>query len=505
MKILVADGVSQKAIDILSPKFEVVEKPKLSHEELLDIIGDFEAVIVRSASKVTKDVIDKAAKLKIIGRAGVGVDNIDVAAATARGIIVINSPGGNTIAATEHTMAMMLAMSRNIPIANETMQKGEWNRKKYVGVELRGKTLGVIGMGRIGSGVAKRALSFDMNVIGYDPYINEERAKAMGVAVGTLDEVIEKSDFITVHMPLNPDTKDMLDKKAIARMKKGVRLVNCARGGIINEQDLADAVKAGHVAGAAIDVFTSEPLEEGHPLVALDVAEGIRAALSGEPVLTAVNMAPVSADVMHVIAPYLDLAERLGCTVCSLADGAITELAVEYSGDITEVNTQMLTTGVIKGMLNPVLEFNVNYVNAPSLAKERSIKVREVKHKESQDFQNLISVCVKTAKGETVVKGTLFGTEGRIVSINGYRVDVDPHDRILICPHINRPGVIGTVGTMMGERGVNISSMQVGRTDKEGTNVMVLTVDHDIPEDLLQQITAVDGIFGARLVNFHAI
>ena len=256
MKILVADGVSQKAIDILSPKFEVVEKPKLSHEELLDIIGDFEAVIVRSASKVTKDVIDKAAKLKIIGRAGVGVDNIDVAAATARGIIVINSPGGNTIAATEHTMAMMLAMSRNLPIANETMQKGEWNRKKYVGVELRGKTLGVIGMGRIGSGVAKRALSFDMNVIGYDPYINEERAKAMGVVVGTLDEVIEKSDFITVHMPLNPDTKDMLDKKAIARMKKGVRLVNCARGGIINEQDLADAVKAGHVAGAAIDVFT---------------------------------------------------------------------------------------------------------------------------------------------------------------------------------------------------------------------------------------------------------
>ena len=519
MKILVADGVSQKAIDILSPKFEVVEKPKLSHEELLDIIGDFEAVIVRSASKVTKDVIDKAAKLKIIGRAGVGVDNIDVAAATARGIIVINSPGGNTIAATEHTMAMMLAMSRNIPIANETMQKGEWNRKKYVGVELRGKTLGVIGMGRIGSGVAKRALSFDMNVIGYDPYINEERAKAMGVTVGTLDDVIEKSDFITVHMPLNQDTKDMLDEKAIARMKKGVRLVNCARGGIINEAALAEAVKSGHVAGAAIDVFTSEPIEEGNPLVgvegiiltphlgastveaqigvALDVAEGIRAALSGEPVMTAVNMAPVSADVMHVIRPYLDLAERLGCTVCSLADGAITELSVEYSGDITEVNTQMLTTGVIKGMLN--------YVNAPSLAKERSIKVREIKHKESQDFQNLISVCVKTAKGEVTVKGTLFGTEGRIVSIGGYRVDVDPHDRILICPHINRPGVIGTVGTLMGQHGINISSMQVGRTDKEGTNVMVLTIDHDIPEDLLQKITAVDGIFGARLVNFHAV
>ena len=527
MKILVADGVSQKAIDILSPKFEVVEKPKLSHEELLDIIGDFEAVIVRSASKVTKDVIDKAAKLKIIGRAGVGVDNIDVAAATARGIIVINSPGGNTIAATEHTMAMMLAMSRNIPIANETMQKGEWNRKKYVGVELRGKTLGIIGMGRIGSGVAKRALSFDMNVIGYDPYINEERAKAMGVVVGTLDEVIEKSDFITVHMPLNPDTKDMLDKKAIARMKKGVRLVNCARGGIINEQDLADAVKAGHVAGAAIDVFTSEPLEEGNPLigvpgiiltphlgastveaqigVALDVAEGIRAALSGEPVLTAVNMAPVSKEVMRVIRPYITLAERLGCTVCSLAEGAVTRVEVIYNGEITEVNTSFLTTAVLKGMLNPILESEINYVNAPSIAKSRGIKVTEVKEKEASDFSTLITVRAAAGDKVTEVQGTLFGTEGRIVRINRFRVDVDPHARILICPHINRPGVIGTIGSIMGEAGVNISAMQVGKSDRAGTNIMVLTVDHDISDETLARVVALDGIFDAKLVNFESV
>ena len=527
MKILVADGVSQKAIDILSPKFEVVEKPKLSHEELLDIIGDFEAVIVRSASKVTKDVIDKAAKLKIIGRAGVGVDNIDVAAATARGIIVINSPGGNTIAATEHTMAMMLALSRNIPIANETMQKGEWNRKKYVGVELRGKTLGVIGMGRIGAGVAKRAMAFDMDVIAYDPYINEERAKSLGVTIGTFGEVIEQADFITVHMPLTKETKGMISLAEMKRMKKGVRLINCARGGIIAEEDLAEAVKSGIVAGAAIDVFTSEPVGLDHPLVgvpgiiltphlgastveaqigvSVDVAEGVHAALHGEPVATAVNMAPVSREVMRVIAPYLTLAERLGGMVVGMADGAIEEVEVTYKGEIMEVSTGLLTTAVVKGMLNPILEDTVNYVNAPSLAKDRGITVTERKQKESKHYESLISVRIKAGGKDLTVAGTLFGTEGRIVRINKFRVDVDPHARLLVCPHTNRPGIIGAVGTLLGRANINISGMQVGRTEIEGTNIMVLTIDHDIPGDMLEKVKAIDGIFGAKLVNFYAI
>ena len=527
MKVLVADGVSKKGIDILAEDFEVVVKDKLPAEELLAIIPEFDAIIVRSASKVTAEVIAAAKNLKIIGRAGVGVDNIDVAAATARGIIVINSPGGNTIAATEHTMAMMLAMSRNIPIANETMQQGEWNRKKYVGVELRGKTLGVIGMGRIGSGVAKRALAFDMNVIGYDPYINEERAQAMGVTIGTLEDVITKADFITVHMPLTPDTKGMLNKDNMKRMKKGVRLVNCARGGIIDEQDLADAVKAGIVAGASIDVFTSEPIPADHPLIGLpgvvltphlgastveaqigvsvDVAQGIKAALHGEPVMTAVNMAPVSSQVMNVIKPYFDLAERLGCTVCSLAEGAVKGVEVEYNGDITEVNTKMITTAVIKGLLNPILESNVNYVNAPGLAKERNIKVTEIKNKEAKNFANLITVTARTEKSSVRVQGTLFGEEGRIVMIDNYRVDVDPHARILICPHINRPGVIGTVGSIMGAAKINISGMQVGKTDVEGTNIMVLTIDNDVTADVIRQVTAIDGIFDAKLVNFYAI
>ena len=527
MKVLAADGISPKGIELLQQDFDVVVKDKLPAEELLEIIPEFDALLVRSASKVTAEVIEKAAKLKIIGRAGVGVDNIDIPAATAKGIIVINSPGGNTIAATEHTMAMMLSMARNIPVANETTQKGEWNRKKYVGVELKGKTLGVIGMGRIGSGVAKRALAFDMDVIAYDPYINEERAHGLGVTVGTLDDVVSKADFITVHMPLTPDTKNMISMEQMKKMKQGVRLVNCARGGIINEEDLAQAVKDGIVAGAAIDVFTSEPLPADHPLlgvpgivvtphlgastveaqigVSIDVAEGVKAALHGEPVATAVNMAPVSPQVMKVISPYLTLAERLGCTLCSLAEGPIKNVEVTYTGEITEVNTKLLTTAVIKGMLNPVMEKEVNYVNAPGFAKERNIKIKEIKSKESEDFANLITVRIQAGGKEFSVQGTLFGNEGRIVRINRFRVDVDPHARILICPHINRPGVIGVVGSLMGDAGINISGMQVGKTDVEGTNLMVLSVDHDIPADVLAKVKAIDGIFDAKLVNFYAI
>ncbi|MBQ1335944.1 MAG: phosphoglycerate dehydrogenase [Selenomonadaceae bacterium] len=527
MKVLAADGISTKGIELLEKEFEVVVKEKISHEELLSIIPEFDALMVRSASKVTADVIERAEKLKIIGRAGVGVDNIDSPAATARGIIVINSPGGNTIAATEHTMAMMLAMSRHIPIANETLQKGEWNRKKYVGVELRGKTLGVVGMGRIGSGVAKRALAFDMNVIAYDPYINEERAKSLGVKVGSLDDVIAEADFITVHMPLTPETKGMISMEQMKKMKKGVRLVNCARGGIIDEADLAQAVKDGIVAGAAIDVFTSEPIPADHPLlgipgiiltphlgastveaqigVSVDVSEGILAALKGEPVSTAVNMAPVSPQVMKVIGPYLNLAERIGGTVCSLAEGPIKSVEITYNGEITEVNTGLLSTAVIKGMLNPIMESEVNYVNAPGFAKERNIKITETKNKEAENFANLITVKVKAKDKEVSVQGTLFGDEGRIVRINKFRVDVDPHARILICPHINRPGIIGTVGSIMGAANINISGMQVGKADVEGTNLMVLTIDDDIPADILAKVKEVDGIFDAKLVNFYAI
>ena len=526
-KILAVDGISQKGIDLLKDEFAVDVRDKISAEELLEIIGNYDALMVRSASKVTKEVIERADNLKIIGRAGVGVDNIDIPAATAKGIIVINSPGGNTIAATEHTMAMMLSMARKIPVANETMQRGEWNRKQYVGVELKGKTLGVVGLGRIGIGVAKRAQAFDMTVIGYDPYVNEDRANELGIKVVSFDELIQNSDFITVHMPLTPDTKNMIAMPQMQKMKNGVRLINCARGGIINEADLAQAVKDGIVAGAAIDVFVEEPIAKNHPLigvpnivltphlgastveaqigVSLDVSQGIRAALHGEPVTTAVNMAPVSQQVMQVIAPYLNLAERLGCTICSIADGAVKKVEVTYNGEITNVNTGLLTTAIIKGMLNPILEKEVNYVNAPMLAKQRGIKVTEVKHKDFEDFANLITVKAQSGDKTCSVKGTLFGNEGRIVEINGFRVDVDPHARILICPHINRPGVIGAAGSLMGKHGINISGMNVGKTSIQGTSLMVLTIDNDIPADVLNEFKSLDVIFDAKLVNFTTV
>lgn len=525
MKVLIADGVSQTAVDILKDDFECVIKDKLPAEELLALIPDFDALIVRSASKVTAEVIAAAKKLKIIGRAGVGVDNIDVAAATDKGIIVINSPGGNTNAATEHSLAMLLAMARHIPIANETLQKGEWNRKQYTGVELKGKTLGVIGMGRIGSGVAKRAVGFEMKVIGYDPYINEEYAKDIGVEVGTFDDVITKSDFITVHMPLTDSTRGMIDKEAMYKMKKGVRLVNCARGGIIVEEDLRDAVLDGQVAGAAVDVFTSEPISADHPLlgvkgiyvtphlgastveaqvgVAVDVAQGIKAALNGEPVMTAVNMAPVSQQVMNVISPYFDLAERLGCAARALVEGGIKKLDVTYNGEIADVSTRMITTAVLKGILNAELDDAVNFVNAPGLAKQRNIKVSEVKNKNTERFANTVTVTVTAGKNKSVsIMGTLFGDKARIVEIDGVRMDVAPRRCWLLCPHNNRPGVIGQIGSIMGAAGVNISGMHVSTTGKENVNLMILTLDSEVPADVLKLVTSMEEIFDAKMIMF---
>lgn len=527
MKVLIADGINKEAVNILQKDFDVVIKDNLPAAELLDIIADFDGIIIRSASKITKEVLDKAKKLKVIGRAGVGIDNIDVSAATKRGIIVLNAPEGNTTAATEHTMAMMLALSRNIPVANETMHHGEWNRKKYIGVELRGKTLGIIGLGRIGSGVAKRAMAFDMKILAYDPYLNEDRAKDLGIETTSLDNLIATADFITVHMPLTSQTKNMINKTNIAKMKKSARLFNCARGGIINEVDLAAALSSGQIAGAGIDVYVSEPLAADNPLmhapnliltphlgastieaqigVAKDAAIGIRAALKNEPVATAVNMAPISAQAMSRIRPYLTLAERLGCTVQSLTDGPVEKLLINYNGAIAELDTRMITIAVVKGMLSPILQTTVNYVNAPAIAKQRNIEIQEIKNKDANNFANLITVKLVTPHNEQSVQGALFGTEGRIVSINNYRVDVDPHDRILICPHINRPGMIGNVGTLLAKYNINISGMQVGKTATTGTNIMVLTIDDEISDEIIAQVEKIDGIFAAKLVDYYAI
>jgi len=527
MKILVSDPISEQGIAILQKEHDVDVKIKLSAEELIKIIPDYDALVVRSETKVTKAIIEVANNLKVIGRAGVGIDNIDVDAATKKGIIVLNTPDGNTVAATEHTMAMLLALARNIPQAHQSMKEGKWLRSKFMGVEMRGKTLGVVGMGRIGSGVAKRALAMEMKVLAYDPFINEETAKTLDIDLVPLDEVFAAADFITMHLPLTAETKHLINKDSLQKMKPGVRIVNCARGGVIDEQALADAIKQGIVAGAAIDVFEKEPVDPANPLltldnvvitphlgastaeaqvgVAVDVAESILVALRGDPVTTAVNIAPVPAHAMKIIRPYLTLAERMGCLAVHLADGRIDSVIVEYNGEISELDTKMLTTAVLKGIFNPILQEPVNYVNAPAVAKSRGVKAKEIKSQDSDNFTNLITVRVHTDKCEIQVAGTLFGREeGRVVQINGYRVDVDPQGWLLIGPHLNKPGIIGKVGTILGDQNINIAGMQVGHTPTEGENIMVMTVDGDIPSAVMLKINAVDGIFGAKLVNINA-
>lgn len=519
-KILAADGIAGEGIGLLKKDFQVEVRDKISHEELLEIIPQFDALIVRSASKVTADVLARADKLKIIGRAGVGVDNIDVAAATEKGIIVINSPDGNTIAATEHTFAMMLAVSRNIPQANATMHSGGWDRKKFVGVQLHSKILGVIGLGRIGAGVAKRAQSFEMNVIAYDPFVSADRAESLGVKLVELDELFKTADFITVHMPLTKKTENMISLAEMKMMKPTVRLINCARGGIINENDLATALNEKIIAGAAIDVFTTEPLEndslrnapnliltphlgastiEAQIGVSVDVAGGIIDALNGKPVATAVNMPHIPAHVLKKITPYLDLAERLGRTITALSKKPVSNIQVKINGKIADGDTSMISTAVLKGILSDALDIHVNFVNANLIATERGIHLSEISSKTTADFSNTITV---TANDNSVI-GTLFGSEGRIVSINNFRVDVDPHSRILICPHINRPGVIGAIGTLLANYKINISSMQVGKTDIGGTNLMVLTVDNPISAEVIDKVKEYDAIFDATLVAYE--
>ncbi|MBE8949196.1 MAG: phosphoglycerate dehydrogenase [Quinella sp. 3Q1] len=518
--ILAVDGIANEGIELLKKNFSVEVRDKISHDELLEIIPQFDALIVRSASKITADVLERAQNLKIIGRAGVGVDNIDVQAATERGIIVINSPDGNTIAATEHTFAMMLAVSRNIPQANQIMHENGWDRKKFVGVELRNKILGVIGLGKIGAGVAKRAQSFEMNVVAYDPFVSAERAKNLGVKLVNLDELIKTADFITVHMPLTNSTRNMISISQMRMMKPTVRLINCARGGIINENDLVTALNEKIIAGAAIDVFENEPLDENSPLrtlkniiltphlgastveaqigVSVDVAKGIIDALNNKPVATAVNLPHIPGHVLEKLAPYLDLGERLGRTITGMSKEPISSVQVKINGKIADMNSSLISTAVLKGILSSALDTNVNLVNANILAAERGIHLSEIKSNLARDFANLVTV---SANGN-IVTGTLFGNAGRIVEINNFRVDVDPHARILICPHINRPGVIGLVGTLLAKHGVNISGMNVGKTAIEGTSLMVLTVDNPIPQHVLAEMKTLEPIFDVTPVAY---
>ncbi|WP_409346568.1 phosphoglycerate dehydrogenase [Paenibacillus sp. MBLB4367] len=522
-KVLVSDPISDMGIQQLHDAEDVTvdKKTGLSEDELVAIIGDYDALLVRSQTKVTERIMEAGKKLKVVGRAGVGVDNIDLEAATKRGIVVINAPDGNTIATCELTFAMMMSVARQIPQAYKKTVGGEWDRKTFVGVELRNKTLGVVGMGRIGGEVAKRAKAFGMNVIGYDPFLSEERAEKMGVKLGTVNEIAAQADFITVHTPLTNETRGIIGKDQFAIMKQGVRIINCARGGIVDEKALVDAIDGGIVAGAAFDVFVEEPPAPDHPFlnnpkiivtphlgastveaqenVAIDVSEEVLHILRDEPFKNAVNMPPVPASVLNILQPYFNLGEKLGRFAGQIADGAVKEINVSYSGELVDVDVSPLTRYIVKGVLSNHLAGEVNIVNAMHLAKNRDVNVVVQKSSAAQTFTNLVTVTLKTKNGDRTLSGTLLSGYGeRIVQIDQYPVDIAPEGTLLLISHNDKPGIIGRVGTLLGSNNVNIASMQVGRKVVGGSAIMMLTIDNHATDAVLAELTKLPEIMHVK-------
>lgn len=527
MKILICDKVSEKGIEILQqdPENEVDVKLKLSEDEICEIIPQYHAVVVRSQTKITEKILEEAKQLKVVGRAGVGIDNIDVETATLKGIVVVNTPDGNTISAAEHTMAMMLALARHIPQADQSLREGKWNRSQFVGVELRNKTLGVIGFGKIGSEVGKRSQAFGMKILVYDPYVNQEVAERAGVKAVSLDTLLQESDFITVHMPLTSETKHLLCAQQFAKMKEGVRILNVARGGIIDEAALYEAIMNKKVAGAALDVYEQEP-QTASPLfelpevivtphlgastaeaqvnVAIDVAYEILRVLRGEPVQNAVNIPFIKPEYLAVAQPYMELTEKLGKLASVFAEGPINSLEIKYLGEIANLEFGSLTNTFIKGLLRPYLHDAINYVNAPLVAKNRGIKVREIKSSQTEDYTNKICVTIKgNGKWKHTIAGAVFRkNELRILSIDDFSLDIQPTGHILLITHTDRPKLVGQVGMILGEQGVNIAGMQLDRAEAGGSAMMILTIDHEVGEDVLTKIKTIEDIKTANYVAF---
>jgi D-3-phosphoglycerate dehydrogenase len=523
-KVLVSDSVDQAGIKILSQVAQVDVKTGLSQAELIKIIPEYDALMIRSGTKVTKEIIEAADQLKIIGRAGVGVDNVDVPAATRKGIVVVNSPEGNTIAAAEHALAMMLSLSRHIPDANQSMKNKQWERKKFIGTEVYKKTLGVIGLGKIGSHVATAAKAMGMKILAYDPFISKERANRLGCTLVDLDILFSESDYITLHVPKTPETINLINAEALAKMKPTVRIVNCSRGGIIDEQALIEALETDKIAGAALDVFATEPLgesklrdldakviltphlgastAEAQTNVAIDVAEQIRDVLLGLPARSAVNIPGLTPDVMEKLRPYLKLAETLGNLVGQLAGGRIETFNVKLQGDLASNESQTLVVAAIKGLLSPALRERVNYVNAAIEAQERGIRVIETRDASVKDYSGSIYLEATGPKGHHSLTGALLSNgEIRITDLDEFTINVPPSNYMLFTLHRDMPGIIGRIGSWLGNFNVNIASMQVGRKIVRGDAVMVLSIDDPLPEGLLSEILKVPGITDAYTVT----
>jgi D-3-phosphoglycerate dehydrogenase len=526
LKVLIADSISQRGIDELSrdDALDVAIKTGLSEKELIKVIPTFSALIVRSQTRITADILNAGTKLRVVGRAGVGVDNVDVETATRRGIVVLNAPGGNTVSTAEHAFSLLLAMARKIPHADANVRNKHWDKKNFEGVELYNKTLGVIGMGRIGSELSRRAIAFGMRVVAYDPYLSVTRARSLQVELlDELDDLLATADFISLHTPLTGETRHILDAARLLKTKRGVRIINCARGGLIDEPALAKALQAGDVAGAALDVFEIEPLPVDSPLrsapnlvltphlgastveaqesVGIEIAQSIRAALLEGTIRNAVNMPNLDAKTLAVIGPHLRFGEKLGRFLSQIAPKRADSLNINYSGKVNEADTTAITRAVLKGFLQIAGGTEVNEVNAPAFAETLGLKVTESRLSAPGDYTDMLELSA-VAEGKTVsVGGAFFGATPRIVSINSRPVEARPHGVVLVLENTDRPGMVGRIGTLLGEHGVNIATMSLSRNQAGGTALTVLNLDTAPSEELLSQICAGEDIHSAQVIQ----
>ncbi|MDK2918913.1 MAG: D-3-phosphoglycerate dehydrogenase / 2-oxoglutarate reductase [Candidatus Petromonas sp.] len=524
-RALIAENVDDECIKLLKTELDVDVELKMSREELLDKIGNYDALIVRSATKVDEELFSRAKKLKVVGRAGKGIDNIDIDQATQRGVVVANTPEGNIMSACELAIGLLLAQARNITYADSFLKSGKWDRKRFKGVEVYNKTLGIIGLGKIGSLVAERMASFGMKIIAYDPYISDERFQRFGAEKKeTLDELLAEADFITIHTPKTKETTNMIGKREIEKMKKGVRIVNAARGGIINERDLLEGLKSGKVAGAGLDVHEEEPsynnplfelnnvvvtphigasTVEAQQNVGVTIAKQVLNALKGEIVQNAVNLPTLNREELKTLKPYIELMEKLGKIYYQLYNDPAELVDIHYYGDIASEDIEMITVAFIKGLLDPIIKEHVNYVNAKLLAGQRGIIINENKNPDSYNgYTDLIKVKIKNKKETFTLAGNLSSKkEGKLVELMGYEVDVNPSQHMLFIQNMDVPGVIGNIGTVLGKEGVNIATMQVGRDKRGEKALMVLNVDDDISRKTLTNVTQIDNILWARAVK----
>ena len=522
-RVLITDPIAQEGIDLLVSRAEVDIKHGLKPPELIDLIGEYEALVVRSETKVTPEVIQAGQQLKVVGRAGIGVDNINLDAATKAGVAVVNAPIGNTVAAAEHTVALILALARNVPQAYQSLKEGQWRRSAFMGIEVRNKTLGIVGLGRVGTEVARRARSFGMRLVAYDPFVSPDHAARLGAELMPLAEVLAESDFVTLHTPLTPATTNLIGNRELSLMKLGSRLINVARGELIDEDALVAALDSDRLAGAALDVFIHEPpgetplvmhpkvlatphlgasTQEAQREVAIEAAEQVLAVLEGRPARNTINAPFVPQEVHDILAPYIPVAMLVGKLLTHMADGQFVGVTVTYEGEIAAHDTAILKSAVLTGLLTPVSSEQVNLINAPALAQQRGLRVSEQKHSEAPEYASLLTVALNTNRSSVTLTGTSLRNEPHLVKFNEYWMDVAPSvPYLLFVDNRDQPGSIGAVGTLAGKHNINISFMEVGRLSPRGMAMMVLGLDDPVPPAVLEEIKALPHIQDVRLVE----